>query len=149
VGGVIHDFSPALRVEAGAGPVHFLQPATRNGWQGAVKAEYTAQRWSAGAELARAPVVNATAGGLVLADELRVRLRYDLGPLSRVEVEAGHARDKASRSSNSLANLAWVRQLSASWQVALKASTQRQGGPEGTARSNRIGVMLTYSMPDL
>jgi hypothetical protein len=149
VAGVIHDFTPALRLDVAAGPVHFLHPASRTGWQGGVKAEYTGERWFAGLEIARAPVVNAAVGGLVLADEARLRLRYDLGPLTRLEMEAGHARDKAARSRNSLANVAWMRQFSPSWQVGVKASVQRQGGPEGTARSNRIGVVLQYTAPDL
>jgi hypothetical protein len=147
--GVDHAFSDAFRVDASAGPVHFVDPVSRNGWQAGVKAEYTAERWFAGLELARAPVVNAQFGGLVLADTMQVRVRYDLGPLSKLEVEAGHARESAARSSRSLASVAWVRQWSESWQVSLKASTTRQEGPEGTARSNRIGVVFLYTAPDL
>ncbi|MCC2632378.1 MAG: hypothetical protein K0S48_264 [Ramlibacter sp.] len=147
--GVDHEFSEALRVDAAAGPVHFLQPSSSTGWQGAVKAGYTAERWFAGLELSRTPVVNATFGGLVLADQLQLRFRYDLDPLTRVDVEAGHARESAARSQRTLASAAWTRQWSESWQVSLKASTQRQQGPEGTARSNRIGVVFTYTAADL
>lgn len=147
--GVDHAFSESLRLDASAGPVHFLNPASRNGWQGGVKVEYTAERWLAGLEFARAPVVNAQFGGLVLADTMRLRLRYDLGALSRLELEAGHSRESAARSNRTLASVAWVRQWSESWQVSLKASTNRQEGPEGTARSNRVGVVFLYTAPDL
>ncbi|MCD6076948.1 MAG: hypothetical protein K0R89_886 [Ramlibacter sp.] len=147
--GVEHAFSPLFRIDAAAGPLHFAEPDSRTGWQGAFKAEYTAERWEAGLELLRVPVVNATFGGLVQSDQVRMRVRYDLDPLSRLEMEAGHGREKAARSSRSLASVAWVRQMSESWQVSLKASVHRQAGPEGTARSNRIGVLLQYTAPDL
>ncbi|MEJ5990285.1 hypothetical protein WG902_09825 [Ramlibacter sp. PS3R-8] len=147
--GVDHAFSPEFRVDASAGPARYIEPVNRNGWQANFKAEYTAERWFAGLELLRAPVVNAQFGGLVMSDTMRVRVRYDLGPQQRLELEAGHVRETASRSKRSLATVAWVRQWNESWQVSLKASTQRQEGPEGTALSNRIGVVFLYTAPDL
>lgn len=147
--GMDHAFSEAFRLDAAAGPVHFIDPVSRNSWQAVVKAEYTAERWTAGLNLARMPVVNATFGGLVMSDQLQLRMRYDLGALSHVAVEAGHARESVARSSRTLVSAAWVRQWTESWQVSVKASVNRQQGPEGTARSNRIGVVLTYTDPDL
>ena len=147
--GVDHAFSEAFRLDAAAGPVHFLDPVSRNSWQAVVKAEYIAERWTAGLDLARTPVVNATFGGLVMSDQLQLRLRYDLGALSHVALEAGHARERVARSSRTLVSAAYVRQWTESWQVSVKASVNRQEGPEGTARSNRIGVVLTYTAPDL
>lgn len=147
--GVDHEFSPWFRLDAGAGPVHFIDPVSRNGWQAVVRATYTAERWSGGLDFSRTPVVNATFGGLVLSDQLRLRFRYDLGALSHVAVEGGHARESVARSSRTEMTAAWVRQWTESWQVSIKASRNRQQGPEGTARSNRIGVVLIYTAPDL
>lgn len=146
--GVKRELTPTLTVDVNAGPVHFTGPS-RTGWQGALAAEYTVRRGLAALELARAPVVNTTSGGLVLEDQMKLRLRYDLGALSHVEAEAGHARERAADTRRSLASVAWVRQWTASWQVAVKASTQRQDGPTGNATSNRLGVVFTYTAPDL
>jgi hypothetical protein len=147
--GVKHEFSPSFQIDASAGPLHFLTPDSRTGWQGGLRAEYTAERGFGSIEVSRAPVVNATSGGLVVADQIQLRLRYDLGPLQRLELEAGHAREKASRNTGTLATVAWMRQWTQSWQAGVKASTQRQVGPAGTATSNRVGVVFVYTAPDL
>lgn len=146
--GIRQALSPRWRIDANVGPVNFNQSTTRTAWQGAVKVDYTGERWSGGVELARAPGVNATFAGLVVTDELRARVRYEVDPRSRVEVDAGHAREKATGSRRSQASVAWVRQLTAAWELAVRASTHRQQGPEGIARSNRIAAMLVYSAPD-
>lgn len=148
VGGWKHEFSPAFQIDANAGPLHYLSPS-RTGLQGAVRAEYTLERAFGSIEISRAPVVNSTTGGLVTADQLQLRLRYDLGPLQKLELEAGHAREKATRSTGTLVTASWVRQWSESWQVGIKASTQKQDGPAGRATSNRVGVVFTYTAPDL
>lgn len=147
--GVKHWFSEALRMDANAGPLHFAAPSSRNDWQGALNLEYTAERWVAALELARTPAVNSTFGGLVVSEEARMRMRYDLDAQSRVELDAGHVREKASRSNRSLASVAWVRQWRQDWYVAVRASTQWQEGPEGSARSNRLAVSLVYTAEDL
>jgi hypothetical protein len=149
LGGVKHEFSPFFQLDASAGPMHFLGSNARSSWQGGVKAEYTAERLFGSLEVSRTPVVNSTSGGLVAADQIQLRLRYDLGPLQRLDVEAGHAREKSSRSTGTLATVAWVRQWSPSWQVGLKASRQKQDGPAGSATSNRVGVVFVYTAPDL
>jgi hypothetical protein len=147
--GLERAFSEALRFDVSAGPVRFTRPQSRNDWQAAATVEYTMPRWQAGVDVLRAPGVNSTGGGLVVTEELRMRVRYDLDPRSRLEVDAGAAREKAAGSNRTLASISWVRQLDPAWQVAVKGSTQRQEGPGGVARSNRIGVMLVYSAPDL
>ncbi|GAB3775727.1 hypothetical protein GCM10028796_52060 [Ramlibacter monticola] len=147
--GVTRSLSDTWRVDANAGPVHFTSPSSRDDWQGALKLEYRGERWVSGLELARAPGVNSTFGGLVVTEEARLRLRYELDALSRLELDAGHAREKETRTNRSAASVAWVRQWSASWQVAVRAATHRHEGPEGTARSNRIAVSLVYTAPDL
>jgi hypothetical protein len=86
---------------------------------------------------------------VVLTEEARLRLHYELDALSRIELDAGHAREKAARSKRSVASAAWLWQWRPSWQVAVRASTQRQEGPEGTARSNRVAVSLVYTAEDL
>ena len=147
--GVNYWFSEALRVDANVGPLHFSSPSSTNDWQGALKMEYTAERWVAALDLSRAPGVNSTFGGVVLTEEARLRLHYELDALSRIELDAGHAREKAARSKRSVASAAWLWQWRPSWQVAVRASTQRQEGPEGTARSNRFAVSLVYTAEDL
>jgi len=147
--GVNYWFSEALRVDANVGPLHFSSPSSTNDWQGALKMEYTAERWVAALDLSRAPGVNSTFGGVVLTEEARLRLHYELDALSRIELDAGHAREKAARSKRSVASAAWLWQWRPSWQVAVRASTQRQEGPEGTARSNRVAVSLVYTAEDL
>ena len=149
LGGVEHDVSENLRVDAYAGPVRFTQPESRSDWQGGVTAEYKGPRWVAGMDLLRVPGVNSTFGGLAVTQEVRLRLRYDLTPVSRLEAEAGHSRERAVQSSRTLASLSWTREWSPSWQFVVKGSLERQEGPQGTARSNRIGVALVYSAPDL
>lgn len=141
--------SEALRVDAAVGPVRFSGGSLRTDWQGVIKADYTGQRWSAGVDLARTPGVQSTLGGLVVTEEMRMRLRYELGDRTRLELAAGHAREKAARTERTLASAAWVRQLTPSWQVAFKGSVQRQAGPAGTARGTGVGVLLTYNAPDL
>lgn len=147
--GIERDFSEALRVDASIGPVRFLRPQTRNDWQAAATAEYTAPRWQAGVDVLRAPSVDAAAGGLAVTEELRVRVRYDLDALSHLQVEAGGARENSAGSSRTLASVRWVRDLSPSWQFTVKATFQRQEGAGGTAISKGIGVALVYNMPDL
>jgi hypothetical protein len=149
VAGLQQAITPALRIDVNVGPVHFSQPSSRNGWQGLAKAEYTAQRWFAAVELSRAPGVNSTLAGLVATDDLRARVRWELDANSRLELDAGHARETAAGTHRSRAGVTWTRQWSPSWQLAVRASTHRQHGPEGTAHGNRIAVMLTYTAPDL
>lgn len=146
--GISRSLSEAWRLDVGAGPVHFGSPSTRTSWQGALKLDYTGERWTAGFDLARAPGVNSTVGGLVSTDEARLRLAYDLDGRSRIEMDASHAREAAARSSRSLASVAWVRQWTPSWQVAVRASTHRREGTDGIGRSNRIAVVLTYTAAD-
>jgi hypothetical protein len=147
--GIERSLSPAWQLDANAGPVHFTSPTARGDWQGALKLDYAAERWVVGLELARAPGVNATLGALVMVDELRVRLRHELDARSRIELDAGHDREPATDSRRTVAGAAWLRQLSPAWQLALRVSTHRQQGPEGTARSNRISVLLVYTSAQL
>lgn len=147
--GVERAFSEGFRVDANVGPVRFTRPQARSDWQGAVTAEYKGERWVGTVEVLRAPSLDILAGGLEITEELRTRVRYDLDPVSRLEAEAGGAREKAADSRRTLASVSWIRELSADWQLVVKGTTQRQQGPGGTARSNRIGVMLVYNMPDL
>jgi hypothetical protein len=147
--GVERAFGENFRVDANAGPLRFTQPAGRTDWQGSVTAEYTGARFKAGVDLLRTPSVDATAAGLAVTDEVRLRLHYDLGPLSRLEADAGASRERATGSSRMLASVAWVRELNPEWQLVIKGSTQRQQGPTGTARSNLVGVKLVYTGLDL
>jgi hypothetical protein len=147
--GLQQSITPALRIDVNVGPVHFSQPSSRNAWQGLAKAEYTAQRWFAAVELSRAPGVNSTVAGLMATDDVRGRVRWEQDANSRLEVDAGHARESAAGTHRSRAGVSWTRQWSPSWQLALKASTHRQHGPEGTAHSNRVAVVLTYTALDL
>ncbi len=147
--GLDHAFSEGWHVNVSAGPLRFTQPKARTDWQRAVTTEYKGERWRAGADLLRAPSVDTTVGGLVVTQEVRVRVGYDLGPLSRVEAEAGVAREKAAGNRRALASVSWVRELTPSWQLMVKGTLQRQEGPTGLARSNRLGVTLVYSAPDL
>lgn len=146
--GVSQSFSEAFRVDAAAGPMHFSD-SSQDGWQGLLSGTYTGERWSGGIDLARTPGVNSTAGGLVVTDEARLRLRYDLGPVTRLEVGAAYSLQSDPDSRNAYASAALVHQWTAAWQVAVRASSNRQQGFEGTARSNRIALVLTYSATDL
>lgn len=146
--GVSQSFTEAFRMEASAGPMHFNRPS-KDSWQGTLTAEYTAQRWTAGLDLARTPAVNSTLGGLVVSDDARLRLRYELGPATRLEIAAAHGRQSDPDSKRTFASAAWVHQWAPAWQIALRAGVNRQEEAAGTARSNRIALVLTYSATDL
>lgn len=146
--GITQSVSEALRLDASAGPMHFNHPSN-DGWQGRLSVEYTAQRWSGGIELARTPSVNSTIGGLVESREGRAHLHYDLGPRSSLELQAAYSLQSDPESRNTFASVAWVHQWTRAWQVSVRGSANRQQGLEGTARSNRIALVLTYSASDL
>jgi hypothetical protein len=146
--GITQSVSEALRLDANAGPMHFNHPS-KDGWQGRLSAEYTARRWSGGIDLARTPSVNYTIGGLVESDEGRAHLRYELGPLSSLDLQAAYSVQSDPESRNTFASVAWVHQWTRAWQVSVRGSVNRQQGLEGTARSNRIALVLTYSASDL
>ncbi|MBK6005153.1 hypothetical protein JJB11_03535 [Ramlibacter ginsenosidimutans] len=146
--GITQSLSEALRLDASAGPMHFNHPS-KDGWQGRLSAEYTAQRWSGGIDLARTPSVNYTVGGLVESREGRAHLRYELGPRSSLNLQAAYSLQSDPESTNTFASVAWVHQWTPGWQVSVRGSVNRQQGLEGTARSNRIALVLTYSASDL
>jgi hypothetical protein len=146
--GITQSFSEALRVDASVGPMHFNHPS-KDGWQGTLTAEYTAQRWSGGIDFARTPSVNSTIGGLVVSDEGRLRLRYELGPLTYLDMHAAYSVQSDPDSRHSFASIAWAHQWTPAWQVSIRGSVNRQQAPEGTARSNRIALVLIYSASDL
>ena len=147
--GITQSFSEALRIDANAGLMHFTEPTKDDDWQGSFRADYTGERWLAGLEVSRAPSVNTTLGRLVVNEALLLRLRYDLGALTRLEVDAGYSSEKAAQSKRSRVGIAVVRQWSPTWHVSLKGSTdQLEEGPGGTARSNRLSLQLVYSNPD-
>jgi len=147
--GITQAFSEALRIDANAGLMHFTEPTKDDDWQGSFRADYTGERWLAGLEVSRAPSVNTTLGRLVVNEALLLRLRYDLGALTRLEVDAGYSSEKAAQSKRSRVGIAVVRQWSPTWHVSLKGSTdQLEEGPGGTARSNRLSLQLVYSNPD-
>ena len=146
--GITQLVSEALRLDANAGPMHFNHPS-KDGWQGRLTAEYTAQRWSGGVDLARTPSVNSTIGGLVASDEGRVHLRYELGQRSSLDLNAAYSVQSDPESRNTFASIAWVHQWTPAWQLSVRGSVNRQQGTEGTARSNRIALVLTYSASDL
>jgi hypothetical protein len=146
--GITQSFSEALRVDASVGPMHFNQPS-KDGWQGALSADYTAQRWSGGIALARTPGVNSTIGSLVASDEGRVHLRYELGPLTYLDMNAAYSLQSDPDSRHSFASIAWAHQWTPAWQLSIRGSVNRQQAPEGTARSNRIALVLIYSATDL
>lgn len=149
VAGMTYALSEAWRFDANAGPVHFTHPESRNSWQGAVRADYTGERWSATGEVSRSPGVVATGAGLAAASDARLQVRYDVDPRTRLELDAAHRTMKASDSTRTLAGVAWVRQWSPSWQMSVRASTHRLQVPGGTARSHRIALVLTYLAADL
>lgn len=146
--GITQQLSDALRVDANAGPLHRNRPSN-NGWQGALSADYTGERWSGGVSLARSPGVNSFAGGLVVSNDVRARLRYELGQMTYVELSAAYNRQSDPDTRGSFASASWVRQWTPAWRVAVRASTHRDQGSAGTARSNRIALVLTYSATDL
>lgn len=146
--GITQSVSEALRVDASAGPMHFNHPS-KDGWQGRLSAEYTAQRWSGGVDLARTPSVNSDIGGLVESREGRAHLRYELGPLSSLELNAAYSVQSDPDSRNTFASIAWTHQWTPAWQVSVRGSVNRQQALEGTARTNRIALVLTYSASDL
>jgi hypothetical protein len=147
--GVNQAFSDALRVEANVGAMNFSGSGSGTEWQGLLKADYTADRWLATAELSRSPGVNSEAGGLVINEGRRLRLQYALAALSRLEFDAARSSEKAIHSVRTQFRAAYVRQLSPSWEFSLRATRQQQESLAGTARGNLIALVLVYIAPDL
>lgn len=146
--GVTHQLTPALRIDANAGPVRFTRGSSRSDWQAAIKTEYTVERWMAALELARTPAVDSAVGGLLVTNDLRARVRYDLGALSRIDLAAAHSSETGARSKRSLASASWTRQLSPFWELAVRASLHHWQNFGTTARATRVAALLTYSTPD-
>ena len=146
--GVNQLLTEGLRVDASVGWMHFDQPITDNDWQGALRAEYAGEKWLASAELSRYAGVNTTLGGLLVTEEVRVRARYAISALTRVDFDFGHSNELAANSKRAIANLALVRQLSPAWELSVRASRRQQDLVGGTARSNLLALLLVYSAPD-
>jgi hypothetical protein len=147
--GVNQLLSPAFRVDASVGLMHFDEPVTDNDWQGALRAEYTAERWSASAEMSRYAGVNSTVfARLVVTEDFRLRARYAFNSLTRLDFDIGQNRQQVLNSKNSLANLVLTRQWSPSWEVAVRASIRQQEVLGGTAKGNLVALLLVYRNPD-
>lgn len=146
--GVTHQLTPALRIDANAGPVRFTGGSSRSDWQAALKSEYTVERWMAAVELSRTPAIDSTIGGLLVTHDLRARVRYDLSALSRIDLAAAHSSETDARSKRSLASASWTRQLGPFWELAVRASLHRWQNFGTTARATRVAALLTYSTPD-
>jgi hypothetical protein len=146
--GVNQLITEGLRVDANVGWMHFDQPTTDNDWQGALRAEYAGERWLASAEVARYAGVNASLGSLLVTEEVRLRARYAISPVMRVDFDFGHSNELAANSKRAIANLALVRQLSPAWELSVRASRRQQDVVGGTARSNLLALLLVYSAPD-
>lgn len=147
--GATYALTPALRVDASAGPMHFSQAGSGNSWQAALKAEYAAERWNGAVEASRTPGVNSAAGGLVAVNDVRARLRYDINALARLEAAIARSSDRTAHTNRSVASAAWLYQWSRWWEVGVRASARWLDGPGGSARGNRISVLLVYSGIDL
>lgn len=145
--GLSQQFSERFRGDANAGVVHFSKPRSDTDWQGALRTEYTGERWQAGLDLSRAPGVSSTFGTLEVTNAVRVNVRYALNPLSHVDFNAGHSKGQAFNSKRSLASLAYVRQLSAAWELTVRATRHQTRGVGGTAAANLIAVGLVYNAP--
>ncbi|HEY0825847.1 MAG TPA: hypothetical protein VGD76_18825 [Ramlibacter sp.] len=146
--GLRHRFSDALYVDVAAGVVHFSRPRSDNEWQGAFRAEYTGERWSAALDLARSPAVSSTIAGLDIISDARVRARYAVDPLSRIEFNVGHSRARRSDSRRWIATVGWVRQLTPSWELGVRVGRRQVDDPGGRASSNLVALSLIYSAPD-
>lgn len=146
--GVNQLVTEGLRVDANVGWMHFDQPITDNDWQGTLRAEYAGDRWLASAEVSRYAGVNSSLGTLLVTEEVRLRARYAISPLTRVDFDFGHSNELAANSKRSIANLALVRQLSPAWELSVRASRRQQEVVGGTARSNLFALLLVYSVPD-
>jgi hypothetical protein len=147
--GVNQLLSSDFRVDASVGVMHFDEPITDNDWQGALRAEYVAERWSASAEMSRYAGVNSTVfARLVVTEDFRLRTRYAINSLTRLDFDIGHNRQQVLNSKNSLANLILTRQWSPSWEVAVRATIRQQEVLGGTAKSNLVALLLVYRNPD-
>ena len=146
--GITQSFSEALRIDANAGLMHFTEPTKDDDWQGSFRADYTGERWLAGLEVSRAPSVNATLGRLVVNEAMLLRLRYDLGALTRLEVDAGYSSEKAAQSKRSRVGIAVVRQWSPTWHVRSKVPPTNWRKVPGHRQGNRLSLQLVYSNPD-
>jgi hypothetical protein len=147
--GVNQLLSPEFRVDASLGLMHFDQPVTDDDWQGALRAEYTAERWSAAAEMSRYAGVNSTVfARLVVTEDFRLRARYAFNSLTRLDFDIGQNKQQVVNTKNSLANLILTRQWSPSWEVAVRASVRQQEVLGGTAKANLIALQLVYRNPD-
>jgi len=145
--GVSQQFSERFRGDANAGVMHFSEPRSDTDWQGALRAEYTGERWQGALDLSRSPGVSSTRGGLEVTNAARVNVRYTVDPLTHVDFNAGHSKGRAFDSKRSLASLAFVRQLSLAWELSVKATRHQARGLGGTATANLIAVGLVYNAP--
>jgi len=145
--GVSQQFSERFRGDANAGVVHFSQPRSDTDWQGALRTEYTGERWQGALDLSRAPGVSSTFGVLEVTNAVRVTVRYSVNPLTHVDFNAGHSKGRAFDSKRSLASLALVRQLSPAWELTLRATRHQTRTLGGTAEANLIAVGLVYNAP--
>jgi hypothetical protein len=146
--GVTQQFSERVRADVNAGVVHFSEPVSDTDWQGAIRTEYTGERWRGAVDLSRSPGVNSTLGGLEVTNTVRLNLRYAVDPLTHVNLDVGHSKGRADTSRRSLASVAWTRQLSPAWELAVRASRHQQRAVAGTAKANLVAVTLTYSAPN-
>jgi hypothetical protein len=147
--GVNQLLSPEFRVDASVGLMHFDEPVVDNDWQGALRAEYIAERWSASAEMSRYAGVNSTVfARLVVTEDYRLRARYAFNSLTRLEFDIGQNRQQVLNGKNSAANLSLTRQWNPSWEVAVRASIRQQEVLGGTAKANLLALLLVYRNPD-
>jgi hypothetical protein len=146
--GVNQLLTEGVRLDASVGWLHFDQPITANDWQGSLRVEYAGEKWVTSAELSRYAGVNTTINGLLVTEEVRVRARYAISPLTRVDFDFGHSNEVAANSKRTIANLALVRQLSPTWELSVRGSRRQQEVVGGTARSNLLALLLVYSTPD-
>ncbi|MDB5897341.1 MAG: hypothetical protein JWP22_1548 [Ramlibacter sp.] len=146
--GVVQQFSPELRFDINAGPMHFFQGGGRTDWQGTARFEYSGDRLRVALEASRAPSTSIATAGLVVGQEFRVRASYDITRSTNAELTAGHGRDRGMPTGRTIATAAVNHQLSAAWTVSARASHISQQSVEGTARARLLTIALTYSHPD-
>jgi hypothetical protein len=145
--GVSQQFSERFRADANAGAVRFSQPRTLTDWQGALRTEYTGERWQASLDLSRAPGVSSTLGGLEVTNAVRAGVRYAVNPLTHVDFNVGHSKGQSIDSKRTLASLAFVRQLSPAWELTARATRHHVRTLSGPAKANLVALVLVYNAP--